>query len=210
MNELETSLYFATPLYSITRSDFTPVVLPVFDEYVKKALELTPMNPIHASVMTTDMSQDERLADFRSFILGTAYNILTAQGYKMDNQVPYFHSLWGQEHHKYSDMPEHIHNDSVQLVGFYFLDCPENSSHLVVHDPRYGKRQIDLPQVEPGKITMATSIINFPPQQGMMIFANSWLPHSFSRHAGDKPFKFIHFNISLQQFVPQTTGATIV
>ena len=208
--QLDTSLYFATPLYSLVRSDFASTVTPIFDEYVAKSLQITPMNDLHPSVMTTDMSQDARLKDFYSFILGTAYNILTAQGYKMDNQVPYFHSIWGQEHHKTSDMAEHVHNDGVHLVGFYFLDCPENSSPMVIHDPRYGKRQASFPEADIRQITHATSMVSFPPQQGMFVFANSWLPHAFGRHASDKPFKFIHFNISLQQFVPQANQPTII
>ena len=208
--QLDTSLYFATLLYSLVRSDFLSTVTQIFDEYVGKSLANQPLNDLHPSIMTTDMSQEPRLADFNSFILGSAYNILTAQGYKMDNQVPYFHSIWGQEHHKTSDMNEHIHNDGVQLIGFYFLDCPEGSSPMVIHDPRYGKRQASFPEADISKITNATNMVSFPPQQGMFVFANSWLPHAFGRHASDKPFKFIHFNISLQQFVPQANAPTII
>jgi len=31
----------------------------------------------------------------------------------------------------------------------------------------------------------------------MMIFANSWLAHSFTRHAADLPIKFVHFNLAV-------------
>jgi len=208
--ELETSLYFPTPLYSITRNDFIPTVTTVFDEYIAKSIENTPINDLHPSVMTYDMSQDERLKDFNSYILGTAYNILVSQGHRMDNQVPFFHSIWGQEHHKTSDMPEHIHNEGVQIIGFYFINAPDGSSPMIVHDPRYGKRQINLPAIKPEEISFASSSIVFTPKQGMFIFANSWLPHSFGRHNSDKPFKFIHFNIGLQQFNPQCDAPTVI
>jgi hypothetical protein len=33
----------------------------------------------------------------------------------------------------------------------------------------------------------------------MVIFANAWLAHSFTRHAADKPIKFVHFNLGVQQ-----------
>jgi hypothetical protein len=39
-------------------------------------------------------------------------------------------------------------------------------------------------------------MINFTPKPGMLIFANSWLAHSFTRHAADLPIKFVHFNLS--------------
>jgi hypothetical protein len=35
-----------------------------------------------------------------------------------------------------------------------------------------------------------------------MIFANSWLMHSFTRHAADTPIKFVHFNLSVQMAAP--------
>jgi hypothetical protein len=40
-------------------------------------------------------------------------------------------------------------------------------------------------------------MINFTPKSGMMIFANSWLMHSFTRHAADLPIKFVHFNLAV-------------
>jgi hypothetical protein len=45
--------------------------------------------------------------------------------------------------------------------------------------------------------TPASKMINFTPKPGMMIFANSWLSHSFTRHAADKPIKFVHFNLTV-------------
>jgi hypothetical protein len=44
----------------------------------------------------------------------------------------------------------------------------------------------------------ASNMINFLPEPGMLLFTNSWLPHSFGRHAADKPIKFVHFNLSIQ------------
>ena len=30
------------------------------------------------------------------------------------------------------------------------------------------------------------------------MFANAWLAHAFTRHAADKPIKFVHFNLYAQ------------
>jgi len=40
----------------------------------------------------------------------------------------------------------------------------------------------------------------------MLMFANSWLAHSFTRNASDKPMRFIHFNLSVQ-LAPQQAVA---
>jgi hypothetical protein len=33
----------------------------------------------------------------------------------------------------------------------------------------------------------------------MMIFTNSWLAHSFTRHSAELPIKFVHFNLTVIQ-----------
>jgi hypothetical protein len=116
----------------------------------------------------------------------------------MDNKETYFHSMWGQQHGKYGNMEEHVHNDGVQLVGFYFLECPENGPRMIVHDPRPGKVQIDMPEADNKKITRATSAVVFNPKPGDLFFTNSWLPHSFTRNGSETPAKFIHINISVR------------
>jgi hypothetical protein len=45
-------------------------------------------------------------------------------------------------------------------------------------------------------------MINFKPQPGMMMFAPAWLAHSFGRNASKKPFRFVHFNLTVHQTAP--------
>jgi hypothetical protein len=45
-------------------------------------------------------------------------------------------------------------------------------------------------------------MINFEPKPGLMIFTNAWLAHAFTRHAADKPIKFVHFNLAVQMAAP--------
>jgi hypothetical protein len=56
-------------------------------------------------------------------------------------------------------------------------------------------------------VTPASNAIHFSPKPGLLMFANSWLPHSFGRHAANKPLKFVHFNVSVQ-LAAQTVSAT--
>jgi hypothetical protein len=57
--------------------------------------------------------------------------------------------------------------------------------------------QIDLPEQNISAATPASKAVNFTPKPGMMIFANSWLMHSFTRHAAELPIKFVHFNLTV-------------
>ena len=146
--------------------------------------------------MSASYMEDPRLAEFTQFVGSTAWNILNEQGYAMNNFVTSFTEMWTQEHHKHSSMDQHVHGYGSQIVGFYFLETPENCSRVVFHDPRTAKIQINLPEQNVHSATVASSMINFEPKPGMLLFANSWLAHSFTRHAADKPIKFVHFNLT--------------
>jgi hypothetical protein len=78
------------------------------------------------------------------------------------------------------------------------LNIPENSSKLVLHDPKVGKVLVGLKEADIAKATIASNKIAIKPEVGDLIFINSWLNHSFDRHASDEQFKFIHFNISVK------------
>jgi len=120
-----------------------------------------------------------------------------------------FTEMWTQEHHKHSAMDAHVHGFGSQITGFYFLETPEDCSRVVFHDPRAAKVQIDLPEQDMSMATPASKMINFTPKPGMMIFANSWLMHSFTRHAADLPIKFVHFNLTVIM-QPQVSPAEVI
>jgi hypothetical protein len=152
--------------------------------------------------MTGHMHVDPRLNELGEYILNTAWNILDSQGYKMADKVTYFQSMWGQEHHKHSSMEQHVHNNGSQIVGLYFLECPENPPYLVFTDPRIGKLQLGLQEADPSKISMASDRISFKPEVGQLYFTNAWLSHGFSKNNSKTPFKFVHINIAVQQASP--------
>ena len=107
-----------------------------------------------------------------------------------------FTEMWTQEHHKHSAMDAHVHA-GAHVVGFYFLEAPDNCSQVVFHDPRAGKVQVDLPEQDMRAATPASKTINFTPKPGLMIFSNAWLAHSLTRHAANMPIKFVHFNLTV-------------
>jgi uncharacterized protein (TIGR02466 family) len=197
--QLEVAYHFPCPIYIIERPDFLDAVKAVSDEQLEVARKERDLNEIYPVVMTGNYYADARVTDFANFVGATAWNILQEQGYAMEDKVVQFTEMWTQEHHKHSSMEQHVHGFGVQIVGFYFLETPEDSSRVVFHDPRAGKVQNDLPEQNMANATPASRMVNFEAKEGRLIFSNSWLPHSFTRHASDKPVKFVHFNLTVQQ-----------
>jgi len=195
--QLQVAYHFPCPIYIIDRPDFLDAVNIVSEEALAESRKTQPLNEIYPVYMTGNYYVDQRITGFSEFVGATAWNILNEQGYAMQDKAVQFTEMWTQEHHKHSAMDAHVHGFGSQIVGFYFLETPEDSSRVVFHDPRSGKVQIDLPEQDMTIATPASKMINFEPKPGMMIFANSWLAHSFTRHASDKPIKFVHFNLTV-------------
>jgi uncharacterized protein (TIGR02466 family) len=195
--QLQVAYHFPCPIYIIERPDFLDAVNAVSEEGLELAKKTQPLNELYPVYMTGNYFGDPRMSNFSEFVGATAWNILNEQGYAMQDKAVQFTEMWTQEHHKHSAMDAHVHGYGSQIVGFYFLETPEGGSNVVFHDPRAAKVQIDLPEQNMSMATPASKMINFTPKPGMMIFANSWLMHSFTRHAADLPIKFVHFNLTV-------------
>lgn len=206
-SQLQVAYHFPTPIYLIERPDFLDIVKTVSEERLDVQRKERDKNEIYPVYMTDNYANDVRVKGFADFVGGTAWNILNDQGYAMHDKSVQFSEMWAQEHYKHSLMEQHVHGFGVQIVGFYFLETPENCSKLLVHDPRPGKVQLNLPEANPSMATPASQIINFEPKPGLMVFTNAWLPHAFTRHASEEPIKFVHFNLHVQMAPPQTCPA---
>ncbi len=195
--QLQVAYHFPCPIYVIERPDFLDVVNTVSEEALATQRKERALDEIYPVYMTGNYFNDPRLARFSEFVGATAWNILNEQGFAMQDVGMSFTEMWTQEHHKHSAMDQHVHGHGSQIVGFYFLETPENCSRVVFHDPRAAKVQIDLPEQDRNMATPASKMINFIPKPGMMIFTNSWMAHSFTRHAAEQPIKFVHFNLTV-------------
>jgi uncharacterized protein (TIGR02466 family) len=197
--QLRVAHHFPCPIYVIERPDFLEVVSTVSEEALEPRRKERKLDDIYPLYMTDSYFGDPRMAGFTEFVGATAWNILNEQGYAMQDKAVSFMEMWTQEHYKHSAMDAHVHGFGSQITGFYFLETPEDCSRVVFHDPRAGKVQIDLPEQDMNAATPASRMINFTPKPGMMIFANAWLAHSFTRHAAELPIKFVHFNLAVIQ-----------
>ena len=203
-NQLEVFSYFPSTVYSIKKPEFLTTIKTVAMEAVaKRRSEQPKLDPIYPLYQTENLFTDPRMAEFANYVGATGWNILQSQGFDMSNKNVFFMEMWCQEHHRHSAMDEHIHGLGSQLVGFYFLDTPADCQKIVINDPRPAKKQINLQETNMTNVTYASNSINFTPEPGLLFFANSWLPHAFSRHASAKPSRFIHFSLGVNQLPPQ-------
>ena len=207
-NNLEVNFYFPCAVYTVVKPEFLEVTEVVVDEYIDRIKKVPIHDELNPVYQTEFIQGDSRLEEFLQFVLNTAWGILHEQGYKMNDKTTHFESMWGQQYEKTGGMEQHIHNNNVQLVGFYFIDCPEDASRLVLHDPRAGKTQINLAEANEQYLNVSSDKANFEPKRGTLMIMNSWMPHSFNRHRSDKPFKFIHFNIIVNQSAQADTPST--
>jgi uncharacterized protein (TIGR02466 family) len=154
--------------------------------------------------MTDLVSNDERISSFVQYVSNIAWDVLNKQGYNMDLFYTDASEMWGQSHPHTSSMEKHSHGYGSYLTGFYFLDTPDNSSQMHLHDPRAVKVFNDLPARKINEVSSATSLIYYEPEPGDIIFTNSWLEHSFTRNGSNFPYNFIHINVRV---VPRQDGS---
>jgi hypothetical protein len=195
-DEINQTFYFPSAVYTVSKPGFVDIVKAV--SYESFSTQPKTVDEIYPVRMSHDLREDARLGDFSQYVLQTAWNILGVQGYVTENLTTFFTGAWTQEHHKHSLMEQHVHGGVDQLVGFYFLDCPTSCSRVMFHDPRPGKVQINLPEQDLSQVSYGSNAVNFAPEPGLLVMSNSWLPHSFGRHASNDPLTFVHFNIGVQ------------
>lgn len=200
-----TSYYFSSAVYTAEELQFLSEAKTVVSDYLKSATK----EPNGMLTQTSNMF-DGRLESMIKYIAQSGWNILDSQGYDMGDKSTRLMEFWAQEHQKHSGMDEHIHGDGAQLVGFYFIDCPDEEARVVFSDPNQAKKQINLPQKDMTQVTLGTTMVNFQPKPGMLMITNAWVPHLFTRNRSDKPFTFIHFTIGVEKAVPVPPPAEVI
>lgn len=201
VEEPQVFTYFPTLVYTVNRPEFLAPVRAVCDEHIAKAKQ-KKLDEIYPVYMTNSFYDDRRVADFSQAVGQMAWEILAGQGYAMQGLSTVFTEMWCQQHYKHSSMEQHVHGFGSQIVGFYFTQTPEDCSRVVFHDPVPGRVMAGLGEADGSVASAASRMINFKPEPGMLIFTNSWLAHSFTRHAAKKPIQFVHFNLAVQQAGP--------
>lgn len=197
LSDFDLDLHFSSAIYRCNLQHYLPHIRPVVYEYVNNAKSQNTPNKVYPATMTDTMHHDERMVGFRDDVLSVAWQVLDSQGYFMDPFFTTCTAMWVQNHPTTSSMDYHIHGDGNQLNAFYFVDSPDNSIHLTVHDPRSAKNIINLPIKQIPELTMGHNMLFYTPKPGDLFITNSWLPHSFTRNASKEDVNFIHMNINV-------------
>lgn len=187
--------YFPSCVYTVDMKDFLDDLTEISKEYLDKSKEHYEMNQIYPVLLSQNFVNDERIKSVIDFIEYSSLNILNSQGYDVTHFGANINAFWAQKHFEYSGQEHHYHSNN-QIVGFYFLEVPEESCGITFHDINNSRHIMALPEESPWNATPASSMITFQPKVGQMMFSNAWLPHSFSRNQSKEPFTFIHFNIN--------------
>jgi len=203
MDKLEETNYFSTTVYAVKKPEFLKAVREVSHTYLQKSrARKKTAKPM--TVMTANYANDPIVAEFAQYVSQTAWNILNAQGYEMDNLVTYFHEMWTHEHNYMSGLDSHFHGHGSQISAFYFIDVPTSGSKLIIHDPRDAKVITSLHPKNSKTLTAASPKAVFAPAEGTLMLFNAFVTHSFTRNMNkDKPLRFVHMNIGVAQ-APQS------
>lgn len=211
LDEIQPWHYFTSPIYSFNKPEFLEAAKQVSEENLKKVKENQKLNTIYPLYNTNYIHDDPRIENLVNYVVTMSHHILDSQGYDMSKYNMDIYDFWCQEHHKASGHERHIHNSVIS--GFYFIDCPKDGCRLIIHESRQIKEYIQLIEKNPSEATYASNMVNFAPEEGQIIFTNSWLPHSFTKNESDQPFRMIHFNLGVI-YTPQinifTQNAEIV
>lgn len=187
---------FPSSVGIIDGSRFLNVARETSSKAINDVLKKYRMDPIHPLVQTENMVWDPLLVELNNFILDSTKNMFDQQGYDTTKVRLSVNDLWCQKHYKTSGHEKHIHNNGAVMSGFFIIECPPSSSHLMLYDPRPGKEYgFVLPEKDERIMSEASNIINYAPGEGELILVNSYIPHGFSRNQSDTPVTFLHINI---------------
>ena len=213
INNFNVDYHFASPVFRYQKTEFLNSVKSVFNEYVDREKVKKDLNNPYPGIMTESLSKDERIEPFLKYVSDISWDVLNKQGYDMDLFYTDASEMWGQYHPFSSSMDKHSHGQGSYLTGFYFLDTPENSSTMLIHDPCLTKSIINLPIRQTENLTNAFPTVFYNPKPGDLFFTNSWIEHSFTRNASQLPYNFIHINVKVvlrQNNVTQKDSPIIV
>jgi uncharacterized protein (TIGR02466 family) len=194
---MDSWFYFSSPVYSKMLPEYLENAKEVSNEYIEKIKTIVEFSDLFPYYNTENFNEDHRIATLATEIIKTCNTVLDNQGYDMSNYELVFTEFWVQEHQYGGGQERHVHGNGNILTGFYFLECPEDSCKLVIHDPRPAKEFGNyLPEKDVNNGTDASEAINFNPVAGQLIITNAYLPHTFTKNSSKEFFKMLHFNVS--------------
>jgi hypothetical protein len=187
---------FQTRLFLTKEPEFLIKIRKLAQSHLQKIKSKDTFYNIYPVYQTGSILEDQEADNFCSFVLQSAATIIDSQGYDLSNHKLIFKEAFVQEHHKGSGHERHFHSGSV-ITGFYFLKVPQDSFEVIFYDPRPAKEFLSFfPEKDENQITSVSNSIYFTPEEGMFIFSDSWLHHSFTKNRSNDPVVMVHFSIT--------------
>ena len=199
--------YFSCPIYFMDKPEWVKKLNKASDPYIKKAAKNNKKQidertkkygnkgdhgMVHHS---TSLINDPKFADLQEWIIATANNLLTEQGYDLSGYQIFLTEMWVQEFSKLGGGHHTLHTHwNGHMSGFYFLKASEKTSLPMFEDPRPGNMMNLLPEKDKSKITYASSQVHYQVKPGRLMFFPSYMPHQYVVDMGYEPFRFIHWN----------------
>ena len=104
-------------------------------------------------------------------------------------------NLWTTVYPPGAYVTEHVHSNSLLSGVFYVKKNPGPGGDLILHDPAWVAKTVDLPSIHEFPALPTTYIQ--PVKTGMMVIFPSWLPHLTQPNDDDEDRIIISFNMQL-------------
>ena len=206
--QLNLEEYFKCPIWYADAPEFVNDLNKASDKYIKQSKknlkkQIEKRNKKFGDkgdmghvFHSTSLIGDAKFKKLIDYVGATSHNLLNEMGFDLTNYQLFTTELWVQEFAKQGGGHHTLHTHwNGHISGFYFLKADESTSMPLFEDPRPGNVMNLLPEKDKTKITYASSQINYKAQPGRMIFFPSYMPHQYIVDMGNKPFRFIHWNI---------------
>ncbi len=154
------------------------------------------------SLTKSTLDKDERLDEFKQFVLDIHQDILVTLGYS--GQELEFAGMWGVEQKKHGYHRQHYHPNNW-MCGVFYIDTHEDDT-IVFHDPRL---RAGLIQPKTQKYNeFNTSINKFSSPEGKLYIFPGWLEHSVEPLTHDKTRVSMSWNIAIPKHLGCGYGCT--
>jgi uncharacterized protein (TIGR02466 family) len=172
--------YFPTAIESSSELELAEKLLPIARKYLSDETFLTnTWNYKNTFGTRSRLSNLPDMMFFVNFIKNKTHSFLNNCGYDTSslnfNVQLFFSEMFDGDSHA-----RHVHKNCL-LSGLLYLQVPENSASLIVHDPRpHRKFQTYQELQNPINITnpeVCWDAISFKPEVGKFLMWESWLEH---------------------------------
>ena len=112
----------------------------------------------------------------------------------------YLDKSWVTYTNKYEFNTPHDHNDNT-VIGVYYINAPENSGDLLLHDPRGANNFISKFEINTsGQLVSGRNYYRIKPKTGSLVLFPSYIVHSVEPNMSDEIRRSLAINFKYKNF----------